>query len=191
MGHTALISAGEVSLVLAPWAVLSHLVSSVSAVILAIAEQPFRDASVVGRTWASSPASCAVSVAAEMSWLVCVIPTVVVVVTVPQLRNALAVSALEFSLVIAGPLVAQVLSFVRAIHTVGISITLPGTKDATTGLLALELVLRTLVVTVLLITPIPTIVPPVADCSDKGAIIVLTLELTVPALSLGARSRLV
>jgi hypothetical protein len=191
LGHTALVSTSEVSLVLASWAVLSHLVCPVSAVILAIAEQPFRDASVVGRTWASSPASCAVSVAAEVSWLVCVIPTVVVVVTVPQLWNALSVSALEFSLIIAGPLVAHVLCFVRAIHTVGISITLPGTKDATTGLLALELVLRTLMIAIFLITPIPTIVPPIADCSDKGAIIVLTLELTVPALSLRARSRLV
>ena len=191
MGHTALISTSEVSLVLASWAVLSHLVCSVSAVILAVAKQPFRDASVVGWTWASSPASCAVSVAAKVSWLVCVIPTVVVVVTVPQLGNALSVSTLEFCLVIAGAFVAQILSFVRAIHTVGISITLPGTKDATTGLLALELVLRTLMVAVFLITPIPTIVSPVADCSDKGAIIVLTLELTVPALSLRARSRLV
>ena len=191
MGHTAFVSTGEVSLVFASWAVLSHLVCSISAVILAIAEQPLWDATVVGRAWASSPSSCAVPVAAEVSWLICVVPTIVVIVTVPQLGNTLSISALEFRLFVAGALVAQVLSFVRSIHTVGISVTLPGAKDATTRLLALELMLRALMVAVLLITPIPTVVPPVADCSDKCAIIVLALELTVPALSLWARSGLV
>ena len=93
---------------------------------------------------------------------------------------------MELSLVVAGSLVAHILCLVGAVHAVGISITLPSAKDAATRLFAFELMLRTLMVAVFLIASISTIVPPVADCRDEGAIIVLALELTVPTLSLGA-----
>ena len=95
--------------------VLAHFqvfVRPVPAVVLAVAEQPLWDAPVVGRAWTSSPSSGAVSVPAEVSRLVCVVAAVVVVVAVPQLGDALAVPALELSLVVAGSLVAHVLCLV-------------------------------------------------------------------------------
>ena len=120
--HTALVATSEVSLVLTTWAVLGHLVRSVPAVVLAVAEQPLWDAPVVGRAWTSSPSCGAVSVPAEMSRLVCVVAAVVVVVAVPQLGDALAVPALELSLVVAGSLVAHVLCLVGAVHAVELAV---------------------------------------------------------------------
>jgi hypothetical protein len=126
-----------------------------------------------------------------VGWLIGVIPTVVIVVAVPQLRDALAIATSKLCLFITGSFVANLLRLIRSIHAVGISVTLPGAKDAATRCLALELVFRTFVVTVFLVTSVPTVVPPIADCCDECAVGILALELALAALSRGTRGRLV
>lgn len=89
-------------------AVLSEFVGVVATIILAIAVQPLRDASVIGMARTTFPADCAVLVSADVSWLVTVITTVIVKVTAPEDRDASTVGAGELGFRMAWSIICKV-----------------------------------------------------------------------------------
>ena len=97
LGYTTSVSTFEVSLLLAHWTILGQLVSSISAIIFSITEEPLGNAAVVCMTGASLPSCSAVSVPADVRRLVTVVTAIVVEIAAPQDWNTFAVVAREFS----------------------------------------------------------------------------------------------
>merc|ERR1719471_2186415 len=97
----------EITFLLARTAVLIQFVRAIPAVILAVTEEPLRDAPVVCVARAPPPPLRAVRVPALVRRLITVISAVVVEIAPPQLRDALAVVARKLLRAIAGPVVAD------------------------------------------------------------------------------------
>lgn len=104
LGDTSVVGAFEVC-VLAFGAIIGTLITAIPAIVLAIAEQPFRNASVVGAARAALPSVCAVSLATQVGGLVRVVTTVIVKVTHPQLLDASSVPARELRLRVTFPVI--------------------------------------------------------------------------------------
>ena len=141
-------------------------------------------------TGTSSPALSAVSLATEVSWLVTVVSTVVIIVTEPELGNTFPIVTGVLCLCVAGSVMTDFWVLVRPVQTVCIPVTFPGIEDTAT-ITTLELVLGALVLTVGLVTPVAAVVPAVTDGGDQRAVPVLALELSLPADSLRTRVWLV
>lgn len=81
--------------------VLRQLVAIIPTVVLPVAEQPLRNAPIVGLARATRPTGRTVPLPAHVRRLVRIVPAVVVKVTHPQLRNAAPVLAAELRVRIA------------------------------------------------------------------------------------------
>lgn len=103
--HATIVGALEVHLGIALWTALRTLVGTVAAVVLAIAEQPLWNTSVVCMTRATLPSGRAIPLTAHVSRFVAIVPAVIVRIAHPQLGNALAVLATELGTRIAGSVV--------------------------------------------------------------------------------------
>lgn len=81
--HAPIIGALEVHFGIALWTVLRTLVGTIAAVILAVAEQPLWNASVVCMSRATLPSSRAILLTAQVRWFVAIISAVIVRITHP------------------------------------------------------------------------------------------------------------
>lgn len=81
--HASIIGAFKVYIGIALRTALWTLVGTVAAIVLAVAEQPFGDASVVRVTWATLPSGRAILLTAHVSRFVAVVPAVVVGIAHP------------------------------------------------------------------------------------------------------------
>jgi hypothetical protein len=99
--NAPIILALEVRFRIALRTIFRQLVAVVSAIVLSVAEQPFRDASVVRLARTTRPSCGAVSLATHVSRLVRIVSAIVVKVAHPQFRDAASVLATEFSVRIA------------------------------------------------------------------------------------------
>lgn len=105
--HASIISALEVHFGIALGTVLRALVGTVTAVILAVAEQPLRNATIVRVSGTPLPSGGAIPLPTHVRRLVAVVPAVVVGIAHPQLGNTLAVFAAEFGARIAGTVICK------------------------------------------------------------------------------------
>lgn len=103
--HASIIGTLKVHLGVALRTVLRTLVGPVATVVLAVAEQPLRDAPVVRVSRTPLPSSRAVLLPTHIRRLVTVVAAIVVGVAHPQLGNALAVLTAELGAWIAGTVV--------------------------------------------------------------------------------------
>jgi len=127
----------------------------------------------------TSPSVGTVLLATPVSRLVTVISTIIIKVAVPQFWDALAIVTGKLCCTVAFSLVAQLVLLIRPIQTVSISIAFPSSQDAP-AILTFELVLRALVATLYLVTVVSTVVSAIAQGGHQGAVVVGTLELTLP-----------
>jgi len=176
LGNTFLIPAGEFSLFGANRTIFRQLIRAISAVIFSITEQPLGNTSVIVVVRAPPPSIRAVSLTANMSRLVTVVPTVVVKVAMPQFEDTFSVVAREFGLLVAFSLIAFI--FIGSIQTIRVSVTLPGSQNAF-SIGTLELMFGALMAALFLIAVVSTIVSTITKSGDQGAIVVFALELTI------------
>ena len=139
---------------------------------------------------ATPPSHGTVLVPALMTRLIGIVSTVIVEIAFPQRRDTFAVVTREL-LISAGSVVTNFLKLIRAISAVFVTITLPGPKNTLATILALEHMLRAIVITLRLVAVVPAIVEAVADSSGQDADIVLALELTLLTYPLRARLGLI
>lgn len=140
---------------------------------------------VICMTRAPSPSNCAVLVPALMTGLVGIIPTIIVKVTLPQGWDTFTIVAGEL-LIIAGPVVANIVKLIRAVSAVFVTIALPCTQYTFSTVLALEHVLWTVVLTHFFVALVTTVIESVANGRGQDATLVLALELSLLAHTLRA-----
>lgn len=81
--HASIIGALEVHIGIALWTVLRTLVGTVAAVILAVTEQPFWNASVVCMTRTTLPSGRAILLTAHVRWFVAIVSAIIIRITHP------------------------------------------------------------------------------------------------------------
>lgn len=96
-------------------AILRQFIAAIATVVLAVAEEPFGNAAVIGAAWAPLPAGRAVLLPAHVRGLVGVVAAIVVEVAHPELRDAAAVLARELGVRVASAVVAHGGVLVRAV----------------------------------------------------------------------------
>ena len=164
---------------------------TVTTVILAIAEQPLRNATVIAPLGTPAPAGSAVPLTTNVRRFIGSIAAVVIGVAVPTLLDAPSVLAGEFRVGVARPRVTDGRILVASVAAVVVAVALPRAHDAASGRVALELVLGTGDVAVLLVRAVAAVVRPVAQRRRRRAVVVGALELAGLAETLLARARLV
>lgn len=102
LGYASVVGALELGVRVAFGTALGSLIRAISAVVFAIAEQPLGYAAVVSVAWATLPARRAVTLSTHERRFVAVVAAVIVKVTHPQFRNALAVLTAELRIWVAG-----------------------------------------------------------------------------------------
>lgn len=188
-----MIFASEVSRRTARQCLTALLVTVVPAVVGAIAHGPLWDAAVVRFTAEFCVVVTAVgSTHALMDGLVRVVPTVIIYVALPGLRDAAAVVTPELARP-AGPAGTVRTVLVRAIQAVTHGVTLPGLWDAAlVGTLPLvELAAVVLTKSLVFIRTVVAILASIAQGLGAGAVTVPALELPQPAEAMRAQGRFI
>jgi hypothetical protein len=103
--NTPVVVALEVRLGITFRAILRQFVTVVSTIVLSVAEQPFRNATVVRLTRTTGPSGGAILLSTHVGRFIGVVAAVVVKVTHPQFRYATSVLAAELCLWVALSLV--------------------------------------------------------------------------------------
>lgn len=103
--HASVVSTLKVHVGIAFRAALWTLVGTVTAIIFTVAEQPFRNASIICVSRTTLPSSRTIPLSAHVRWFVAVITAVIVRVAHPQFGDALAVFTAKFCTRIASTIV--------------------------------------------------------------------------------------
>lgn len=99
--NAAIVGTLEIGFGIACGAIFWQFVAIVATIILAIAEQPFRYASVVRLSGTSLPAGGAVALTTHVRRFIGIVTAIVIEIAHPQFGNASSIFACEFSLWIA------------------------------------------------------------------------------------------
>jgi hypothetical protein len=81
--------------------------------------------------------------------------------------------------------------FIRAVTTIVVAVAFPRSQDTAAGRIALEFVLRARNVAVLFIRSVAAVIYAIAECRGRGAVVILTLELSGFTESFQTRTGLV
>lgn len=126
-----------------------------------------------------------------MGRLVRSIAAIVIRVAVPRFLDAPSVLAGEFRVSVARAGMTNGRIFIRAVTTIVVAVAFPRSQDTAAGRIALEFVLRARNVAVLFIRSVAAVIYAIAECRGRGAVVILTLELSGFTESFQTRTGLV
>lgn len=173
----------EVRLRITFGAIFRQLVAIVAAIVLTIAEQPLRNAPVVGLSGATAPPGSTIPLSAHVGWFVRVIATIVIEIAHPQLWNTATVLAAELRLRIARSFMTNLRIFIASVLTIRVTIALPAVQNTPSTRFTLKVRHRARQIAVLLIAAIPTVICSITNRRRRSTVSVATLERTSTAVS--------
>lgn len=180
--NAPVIVALEVRLRITLGTILRQLVAVVTAIVLTIAEQPFRNATVVGLSGTTAPSSSTIPLSAHVGRFVRVITTIVIEVAHPQLRNTATILAAELRLWIARSFMTNLRILIASVFTIRVTIALPAIQNTPTTRFTLEVRNRARQIAVLLIATVPTVIRSIANRRRRSTVSVTTLERSSAAV---------
>ena len=169
-------TAPELADIVTGWAFFSVLIRIVAAIVVPITGGPTGDTSV--RVGASNPSFPALDLSA-FRCLIGGIPTVVLVIAGPRLRDASVVGTSEFfGRTGSVRTQANLVSLIRSPSAIIVSVTNEPSRNAFPGFFALELPRIALLIAVLFIGSVAAVIGTVANLEWSGAVVVSALEFS-------------